>query len=413
MMNHHIYDVIIIGGGPGGLSAAIYSARARLKTLVVESKSKPGGLCATTSELENYPGVLGVSGPALMKQFTLHAQHFGAEFIQGTVQTLNLSDDGFFKMLRLNDDRVLKAKSVIIATGSRPRRLGLPGEAEFTGRGVSYCATCDADFYTDLDVVVVGSGNTAVEEAIFLTRYVNSVTMVVVHDENHLDADMIAIEQAWSNPKITFLWNSQLSGIHGDELVNGVDITNLKTGHTERLSTHGVFMFVGTVPQTEWLMPLQARLPLTPTGYIEVNNQHETLLPGVFAVGDVCNKFLRQVVTAAGDGAVAAVAAYQYLEQTAFWRKQMLSSDAHLVLFWSPSEKQSVALKAALEQKKTRDKRCPLITVDTYKNQRIAHRYHIDDLPTLLFLQHGEERCRVIGPDVDDIDSLLQELIHD
>ncbi|MFP2428896.1 thioredoxin-disulfide reductase [Enterobacter ludwigii] len=408
-MNHHIYDVIIIGGGPGGLSAAIYSARARLKTLIVESKSKPGGLCATTSEVENYPGVLKGRGLALMKQFALHAQHFGAEIIQGTVKSLDLSDDNYLKTLYLKDNYTLKAKSIIIATGTRPRVLGIPGENEFTGKGVSYCATCDADFYTELNVIVVGSGNTAVEEAIFLTHYVNTVTMVVVHDENHLDADMITVEQAYLNPGITFLWNSVVSAIHGDELVEGVDITNLKTGRTERVPTDGVFIFIGSVPQTGWLKHWQVELPLTSSGYIEVNNQQETRIPGVFAVGDVCNKFLRQVVTAAGDGAVAAVAACQYLEQIDFWQKQMLASDFHLVLFWSPTDRQSVVLKSALEQKISRDVRHSLMTVDIYKNQRIAHRFHVDELPTLLCLQYGKECYRLVKPDVEDADAILQE----
>ncbi|CAM6196163.1 FAD-dependent oxidoreductase [Escherichia fergusonii] len=411
MINNDEYDVIIVGGGPGGLSAALYAARARLKTLVVEEKRKPGGQCATTSELENYPGIIKDSGPALMEKFTEHARHFGAEFLQGRVLSLAMSPDGLHKRLKLKDGTTLATKSVIIATGTRPRILGIPGEKEFAGRGVSYCATCDADFYTELDVVVVGSGNTAVEESIFLTRYVNSVTMVVIHDEGHLDADRIAREQAFANEKIRFIWNSTVAAITGDELVDGVEIMNVKTGERSRINTNGVFMFVGTVPQTDWLTPIKAQLPLSDSGYIETNPQQETQLPGVFAVGDVCHKFLRQVVTAAGDGAVAAVAASHYLEQEAFWQQHVLNSEfKNMVLFWSPVQPESVELLTQLEQQIAHYEDWRFVPVDSYKNQRLAKRYGITELPTLLCLEHGGEMCRMTKPAFNSIDLVLEEL---
>lgn len=408
-MNDELYDVIIIGGGPGGLSAAIYSARARLNTLVVEEKRNPGGQCATTSELENYPGVIKDSGPGLMEKFTQHARHFGTQFVQGRVESLTLSDDGLEKTLRLKNGAILKAKSMIIATGTRPRVLGIPGEKEFAGRGVSYCATCDADFYTDLDIVVVGSGNTAVEEAIFLTRYVQSLKMVVVHDEGHLDADRIAQQQAFSNEKITFLWNSVVTAIEGDDLVETVVIRHLKTGEVSHIATIGVFMFVGTVPQTDWLMPLKTQLPLSGDGYIETNDQQETALPGVFAVGDVCNKFLRQVVTAAGDGATAAVAACQYIEQEKFWQEHISThSGKTLVLFWSPVVSESMQLMALLEQEIASRPDWRLIPVDTYKNKRVANRYGISELPVLLRLENGLETQRLTRPDEGRVSEFLR-----
>jgi thioredoxin reductase (NADPH) len=408
-MNNNEYDVLIIGGGPGGLSAALYSARARLKTAVVEEKRKPGGQCATTSELENYPGIIKDSGSALMDKFAEHACHFGAEIIRGRVQSLTLSDDGMHKTVQLKDGTTLTAKSVIIATGTRPRVLGITGEKEFAGRGVSYCATCDADFYTELDVVV-GSGNTAVEESVFLTRYVNSLTMVVIHDEGHLDADRIAREQAFANDKITFLWNSTVTAIVGDDLVEAVDIKNVKTGECSRLPTNGVFMFVGTVPQTDWLAPLKDALPLNNAGYIEVNAQQETRLPGVFAVGDVCNKFLRQVVTAAGDGASAAVAASQYLEQEAFWQQHVLDNEAKtLVLFWSPTAPQSVQLMTQLEHEASTHPDWRFVPVDSYKNQRLAVRYGVTELPTLLCLQDGAEVRRLRQPDESLTEAIFAE----
>ncbi|MGL4859405.1 MAG: NAD(P)/FAD-dependent oxidoreductase, partial [Enterobacteriaceae bacterium] len=326
-MSHDLYDVLIIGGGPGGLSAALYAARARLSTLVIEEKRQMGGQCATTEELENYPGVLQGTGPELMQKFHQHAEHFGAQCRQGRVQSLTISEQGLYKTVTLKDGSSVRGKTVIIATGTRPRVLGIPGEKEYAGRGVSYCATCDADFYTELDVVVIGSGNTAVEEAVFLTRYVNQVTMIVIHEEGRLDADRIAQEQAFSNPKIRFVWDSIATAITGDELVNGVEVKNIKNGEVSQIEAQGVFMFVGTVPQTDWLEPLRDQLPLTSAGYIETDREQETRLPGVFAVGDVCDKFLRQVVTAAGDGASAAVAASHYIEQESFWQQHVLQAD--------------------------------------------------------------------------------------
>lgn len=411
-MNNDEYDVIIVGGGPGGLSAALYCARARLKTLVVEDKRKTGGLCATTSEMENYPGILKDNGPALMAKFTQHAEHFGAAFLRGRVQSLTLDDDGVHKHLLLQDKQTLTAKSVIIATGTRPRVLGIPGEKEFAGRGVSYCATCDADFYTELDVVVLGAGNTAVEEAVFLTRYVNSVTMVVIHDEGHLDADRIAREQAFANDKIRFIWNSTVTAITGEDLVEAVEIRNVKTGECTTLATNGVFMFVGTVPQTDWLQPLSDQLPLTDAGYIATNARQETNLAGIFAAGDVCHKFLRQVVTAAADGAVAAVAASHYLEQEAFWQQHVLSSTRkNMVLFWSPIQSESVRLLTHLEQTLTQHPQWRLVPIDSYKNQHLAHRYGIDKLPTLVCLEQGVETFRQEQPADDVIEQIFEEII--
>ena len=407
------YDIVIIGGGPAGLSAAIYAARARLKTLVIEEKRQMGGQCSTTAELENYPGILQDSGHGLMDKFHQHAVHFGAKFQLGKVISLNLNKDGQEKVLKLKDGASIISKAVIIATGTRPRTLGIPGEKEFAGRGVSYCATCDADFYTDLDIIVVGSGNTAIEEAVFLTRYVNQVTLIVIHAEGHLDADLIAKEQAFSNPKIHFIWNSVVTAIIGDELVQSVEIKNVKTGVTRLVETNGVFMFVGTVPQTDWLEPHRKQLPLTSAGYIKVNTQQETLLPGIFAVGDVCQKFLRQVVTAAGDGASAAVAASQYIEQEDFWTHHILQSEkCSLVLFWSPLQPESVALMTELESRTHDDSHWQLVPIDTYKNQRLANRYHVCQLPTLVCLERGKETRRFEHPNESELSELLEESLN-
>lgn len=404
MSTHEIYDVVIIGGGPGGLSAALYAARGRLKTLVIEEKNQMGGQCATTSELENYPGIMD-TGPGLSNKFYEHAKKFGAEFIRDRAVGIKIDADGLHKRISLKKGEEIVTKAIILSTGTKPRIIGIPGEEEFKGRGVSYCATCDADFYEELDVVVVGSGNTAVEESCFLTKVVNKVNLVVIHDEGHLDADRIAQEQAFANPKINFIWNSTLEAIEGDELVNAVRLKNIKTGEVSTLETPGVFMFVGTVPQTDWL---KDSIPLAPSGYIEVDNKQETAVAGVFAVGDVCDKFLRQVVTAAGDGATAAVAAIQYLEQEEFWHEHVLGSEKPvLAVFWSPLQKESVALMPVAE-KFAKENGFKLVPVDSYKNRRLADRYNVSALPTIVRLDKGSESMRMESPSENDLTKLLK-----
>ncbi len=306
-----IYDTIIVGGGPGGLSAAIYAARAKMRTLVIEQKRKTGGQAATTSEMENYPGFPSASGPEIMDKFKEHCDKFGVEFTKGKVEKVELEDGGFLKRI-ITKDKTFVSKTLIIASGAEPRVLGIRGENTFRGRGVSYCATCDADFFEDLDIVVVGNGNTAVEEAIYLTKFVNKVTMIVIHDQGIMDADKVAQEKAMENEKIEFIWNSTLSEIGGEDMVDHVMLKNVKTGQESKFACDGVFMFVGTVPRSTFVEGL---IELSPQKYIKVNERMETNIPGIFACGDVTDKVLRQVVTAAGDGAVAAVVAEKYIEE--------------------------------------------------------------------------------------------------
>lgn len=404
-MTDKVYDVAIIGGGPGGLSAALYAARARLKTIVIEEKSQMGGQCATTSELENYPGIID-TGPGLSDKFYEHAKKFGSEFLKDRVTGVSIDADGFHKKIQLRKNGEIVAKSVIISTGTKPRIIGIPGEEEFKGRGVSYCATCDADFYEELDVVVVGSGNTAVEESVFLTKIVNKVNLVVIHEEGKLDADRIAQEQAFANPKINFIWNSTISAIKGDELVEAVTLKNIKTGEETDLETPGVFMFVGTVPQTEWLK--DSVVPLNQWGYISVDEKQETPAAGIFAVGDVCDKFLRQVVTAAGDGAVASVAALQYIEQEEYWQEHVLGADKPvLAVFWSPLQKESVALMPKIEAFAEKNG-LKIVPVDSYKNRRLADRYNANVLPTVVRLDKGVETTRVENPQEADFTKFLK-----
>ncbi|GAA4649416.1 FAD-dependent oxidoreductase [Kistimonas scapharcae] len=399
-----VYDVIIIGGGAGGLSAGVYCARGKMKTLVLESSSNTGGQCAKTSELENYPGIVESTGPGLMNMFRAHCDKFGVEFQRAQVTGLALDSDGFHKRVTTRDGQTLMAKSVIIGTGANPRVLGIKGEREFTAKGVSYCATCDADFYEDLDIIVVGSGNTAVEESVFLTKFVNSVRMVVLHDEGVLDADRTAQEQAFANDKISFIWNSCVDEICGDELVNGVKIKNLKTGEITDEACDGVFMFVGTVPMTDFL---KDTIELSKGGYIVVDDKQETSMPGVFAAGDVCDKFLRQVVTAAGDGAVAAVAADRYVQEEEHWSESVLDAEKDvLVAFWSPVDPKSLELMPHLEALAA-DKGLRLVTMDTYKSRNIADRYEVSQIPTVIRFSQGEPASRLEAPAADQLEKLV------
>ncbi len=390
-----IYDIIIIGGGAAGMTAGVYCARAKQKTLLLEEKRKLGGQTATTSELENWPGHTHISGPDLMQNFRDHAEKFGVEIKKEKVAKLTVAEDGFTKIITSKSGEEYKAKAVIIGTGAEPRVLGIKGEKEFKGAGVSYCATCDASFYEELHVVVVGSGNTAVEESIFLTKFVDKLTMIVIHEEGTMDADKVAQEKALANDKIEFVWNSTVDEICGEDLVNGVKIKNIKTGEISELACDGVFMFVGTVPRTDFVKGL---VELNPAGYVKTTEMMETNVPGVYAAGDVRDKFLRQVVTAAGDGATAAVAAEKYIEEEENWQEKVLSYDGDiLVVFWSPVNSDSVALTTELEAK-LNDSDIKLVKIDGYKNNLISRRYNIKKMPTVVKIKGGKEIDRIENP---------------
>ncbi|WP_036798973.1 thioredoxin-disulfide reductase [Photobacterium marinum] len=399
-----LYDVIIIGGGSGGMSAGVYAARGKMKTLIIEDKRNTGGQAATTSEMENYPGILEATGPQLMDMFRDHCNKFGVEFARGLITDISIAEDGFIKTLKTSKGEEFQTKSIIVATGATPRILGIKGESEFRGKGVSYCATCDADFYEELDVVVVGSGNTAVEESVFLTKFVNKVTMIVLHEQGILDADRTAQEQAFANDKIEFVWNSVVEEICGDELVNGVKLKNLKTGEISELTTDGVFMFVGTVPKTDFVKDL---IELTPQGYVITNEKQETSVPGIFAAGDVTDKFLRQVVTAAGDGAVAAVAADRYIEEEENWRKSVAEfGGTAMVAFWNPLSKESLDVINELEGHCKEHPEQRVVTIDTYKSQNIANRFNVKEVPVVIRFDAGQEAKRVDVKDIAELETL-------
>lgn len=301
------YDCIIVGGGPGGLAAAIYGARARMSTLVIE-KGNPGGQAATTEEMENYPGFArGTTGPGLAKAFADHAESFGAELTRGEVAKIDMEN----KIIHTKSGDTYQAQTIILAPGAIPRPLDVPGEVAFRGKGVSYCATCDADFFEELDVVVVGGGDAAVEEAIYLTKFADKVTLV--HRRDELRAAKSIQERAFKNPKLHFAWDSVVEEIKGDGLVDTIVIKNVKTNEISEIEANGVFVYVGTLPQTDFLK--DSGLELDDWNYIVANEKTETNIPGVYAVGDARVKHLRQVITAAADGAIAAVVAEQYIAE--------------------------------------------------------------------------------------------------
>ena len=302
---NNIFDVLIIGGGPAGLSAGLYAGRALLNTAIVEGKG-PGGQVAVTHEIENYPGfVEPISGAELAANMAAQTSRFNVEMLSSPVEKLELM--GKTKQV-ITQDGVLRAKTVILATGVTPRMLEVPGEQEFIGRGVSYCATCDGAFFRGKRVAVVGGGDTAVKEALFLTKFADAVWLV--HRRDSLRAEQILQRRLLENPKITPLWNKVVTRIHGNMKVTGVSLEDTKDGTTEELELDGVFIFVGRQPEG----PLTGSGILTDDdGYIVTNENMETNIPGVFGVGDIRQKAWRQVVTAVSDGAIAALSATEYI----------------------------------------------------------------------------------------------------
>lgn len=301
------YEVIIIGGGPAGLTAGLYTSRARLHTLLIEN-ALFGGQMTTTETIDNYPGFPeGVTGEELSRLMEEQAKRFGMETVNEEVLEVKLEGDG--KRVRTSESSYL-CEVLIICTGTEYRKLGVPGETEFTGKGVSYCATCDGAFFKDSRIMVVGGGDSALTEALFLTKFVKDLT--IIHRRDALRATKIYQEKAMANPKIKFLWNSVVQEIKGDTIVRAVVVKNVKTGEITEFETEGAFLFVGLLPRTQFL---KALVQLDEAGYIITDENCETSVKGIFAAGDCRRKLLRQVATSVGDGATAAFAAEKYLEE--------------------------------------------------------------------------------------------------
>jgi thioredoxin reductase (NADPH) len=298
------FDTIILGGGPAGLSAAIYASRGAVSTAIVDLNML-GGQPSNYLELENYPGFQVIGGYDLMEKFEEHADKFGVKkFPMQEIQSVDLKTKTI-----VTNEYEFKAKTIIIATGAQPMKLGVPGEKEFVGRGVSYCAVCDGAFYKNKVVAVVGGGNAAVEEAMYLTKFADKV--YVIHRRNELRADKIVQERAFKNDKIEFIWDSVVKEIKGDNLVNTAVLENVKTKETSNLSVNGVFPYIGMTPNVE---NISGQLQQDARGFVVTDETMSTSVEGVFAIGDVRTTPLRQVITAAADGAVGAVYAVKYLE---------------------------------------------------------------------------------------------------
>jgi len=306
-MSDKLYDVIIIGGGPAGLTAGLYTSRAKLDTLLVE-RMIMGGQVMTTTKVENYPGFPGgIDGPDLMVRFQEHCQEFGLRVDYGEVE--NLIDRGGEKIVVV-DGKELRARTVIITTGAEPRKLGIPGEQEFTGRGVSYCATCDGAFFRNVPVAIVGGGDTAVEEALFLTKFASRVYLI--HRRDKLRTTPILQDRLFAHEKIEVLWNSVVERAEGSAAgLNALALRQVADDARRTLEVQGVFVAIGVTPKAHFLADI---LELDADGYILTDAECRTSMPGVFAAGDVRKKILKQIATAVGDGAIAAIMAEKYLE---------------------------------------------------------------------------------------------------
>lgn len=399
------YDVAIVGGGAAGLTAAIYCGRARLKTILFE-KALPGGLATYTSEIENYPGFPeAIPGTDLMKLFEKQAKKFAVDFKLTAVKEASLA--GAEKVLStFRVDYVVK--TVIIASGGKPRLTGALGEAAFLyDKGISFCATCDAAYYKDKSIIVVGSGDAAIEEALFLTKFASRVRISVIHDEGKVDANEVAKEHAFANPKLEFIWNTVVHEFKGGERLTQVVLKNIKTEELIPVDVDGCFLFIGYLPDTDIF---KGQVDMDPRGYVITNEDMETNLPGVFAVGDVRVKGLRQVATAVGDGAVGGVAAERYLAESAYFNEQIMGGQQPtLVYCWNPVDPACRSIMAEVERLKAKyDGLIKVVTVDMYKAASVAERLNIKRAPSFALVR--ERAVCFTSTGCSCVDSVEQEI---
>ncbi|HEX8917654.1 MAG TPA: thioredoxin-disulfide reductase [Chloroflexota bacterium] len=308
MNGNTIWDILIIGGGPAGLAAALYAARAMRQTLVLE-REMPGGQIATTSEVEDYPGIEMTTGPELSMMMMQHAEKFGAQINVGDeVEEVDFS--GAVKRVKTVEGKEILARTVIIATGAAPRTLGVGGEDDLRGRGVSYCAVCDGPFFRDRRVAVIGGGDAAFDEGLYLTKYASKVT--IIHRRDEFRAQRVLVNRAANHPKIEFVTSTVVERVNGDQRLESITLRNLKTNDTYDFPIDGLFVYIGNIPNTSMFKDC---VQVDPNGYIEVNESMATDCPGIYVAGDVRKNPLKQVVTAAADGSIAALTADKYLDE--------------------------------------------------------------------------------------------------
>ena len=396
------HELVIIGAGPAGMSAAIYGRRAGLDVLVLE-RGATGGQINITDEIENYPGVAHATGPEIGEMLKNHALKFNTEIRMIDSSKVELRGDKKIVITTKNKEvNEIEAEAIIVATGAHFKRLGCEGEAEHIGQGVSFCAVCDGAFFEDLEVAVVGGGNTAVEEGAYLTKFASKV--YIIHRRDEFRADRAAIAQALANSKIQPVYNTVVEKIEGDGMVENLVLKNVKTGEISNLPVSGVFMFVGQEPDDDCVKGL---VKAEKGGWIITNDQMETSVEGIFAAGDVRSKYLRQVITAAADGAVAAMAASSYINEQLHLRSTHQEPDEVKAFFYSSIDEAQVKLSNAVENfAKSKGVKVPVI--DGYRNARMTEKLNLaDKMPAVATIKKGVVEKVVTVNSEADIESQL------
>jgi thioredoxin reductase (NADPH) len=400
------YDVVVIGGGPAGMTAALYAGRARLKTLLIE-KSLIGGMATYTSEIENYPGFPDpIDGIELMKLFDKQFRRFGVDVKLTDVRSVSVECNQKLVSTFRTD---YYAKAVIISTGNKPRLTGAKNEEKFLNdKGISFCATCDAARNTGKRIMVIGSGDAAIEEGMFLTKFAREVIVSVIHDEGIMDANKVAQEKAMANPKMKFMWNTVVDSFEGDEMLKQVVLKNIKTGELIPVDVDTCFLFIGYVPNTKIF---EGFVDMTNRGYIKTNENMETSREGFFAVGDCRDKTLRQVATAVGDGAVAGFMAEKYVEELEYVQREIFEAKGLIMAFvYNAVEALDREFLARVEQvqREYKDK-VQLRRIDVYKSDRIACRLDYTKTPSLIFMKEGQVLENIT--DLSNLEKTIAEMI--